>query len=112
MAIRAAVKRGGLAMASAYLMITAVKMEKFLRPVIEKDELGVESTNMVNSQHYVAQISIYPSEEERAANVSAAIFARWFLFEHVEGGDLVKEAYDELLAKGIDGWYITDMEMV
>lgn len=93
MAIQAKVVKGGMSMSKAYLMISAVRMEKYLDPDTKEDRLI-----------YTAKVDIYGAEKDRKGNSGQADFNHSFKFEHLKGGDLIDEAYKHIKTFGLPGW--------
>ncbi|MEJ7804295.1 MAG: hypothetical protein WKG03_00010 [Telluria sp.] len=107
MAIQAKAAKGGVVIPKAYLIITATKMEKYLRPT-EDPKTGRYNGGVMHTQH-TARVALYGSKSERESNFGMSDFNQYFTFEHVPGADLITEAYAQITNIGLPGWELMDM---
>ena len=108
MAIKAFARKGGMIAPEAYILVTGMKMEKFLRPV-NKPNSDEWSHNEV-ATGYMAQVSVYSSKEERENNFGSAMASRYFAVTHEFGVDPIDEAYAQFKERGLEGWTFESME--
>ena len=106
MAIQAKATKGGITINATYILVINIKMDKYLRPTIGED--GLFAGNVVDVK-YAARAELYATREERDNLFGSTPFNTYFEFPHVEGGDLVQEAYEYIKTNGIQGWTLEDM---
>lgn len=109
MALQATAVKGGITISEAYIIITQIKMMKYLRPTLDADKKF--AGNVVSVQHS-ARVEIYSSKLERDLDFGSSPFGVFMTFEHAPGADMMEEAYAAVLAKGIEGWGLSSIKTV
>ena len=108
MAIQATASKGGLTVENAYIMVTSARIEKYMRPNVDDQGNFTGNTEVTQAS---ARLSLYANEADRQANFNGQLFVFSVAFDHVDGEDIVAEAYAAFKAQTdqTTGWTFTNM---